>query len=124
MPDASRNTAKPKHVTQCRDIYEVLDHNIRLRPGMWVHNGSLQELMTILIGYSVALDVHGASAEFDLGPVGPFAQWLQSTRGWSMSLGWAAAIERRAQDGETALDAFFRLLDEYRAWKTGSQPAT
>ena len=58
MPDASRNTAKPKHVTQCRDIYEVLDHNIRLRPGMWVHNGSLQELMTILIGYSVALDVH------------------------------------------------------------------
>ena len=122
MSDGPREQFTPKHVTECRSIYEVLDHNIRLRPGMWVHNGSLQELMTIVIGYSVALDVHGLSEEFDLGPVGPFAQWLQFTRGWSMSLGWAAAIEQRAQDDETALDAFFRLLDEYRAQKTVSQP--
>ena len=90
---------------------------------MWVHNGSLQELMAILIGYSVALDVHGVPEEFDLGPVGPFAQWLQSTRGWPMSLGWAAAIEQRAQDDETALDAFFRLLDEYRAQRAAPAPS-
>jgi hypothetical protein len=123
VPDVPGKQLTPKHVTACGNIYEVLDRNIRLRPGMWVHNGSLRELMTILIGYSVALDVHDAPEDFDLGPVGPFAQWLQSTRGWSMSLGWADAIERRAQDGETALDTFFRLLDECRAQKTDPQPA-
>ncbi|MEV6902000.1 hypothetical protein [Amycolatopsis sp. NPDC051372] len=46
-------------------------------------------------------------------PTGPFAEWVRGRTGWSMSLGWAAAIERHAGD-EDPLDVFFRLLDEYR----------
>ncbi|MET8647307.1 hypothetical protein [Streptomyces sp. NPDC004675] len=41
-------------------------------------------------------------------------EWLRTRRGWSMSCGWADAIERHA-DGEDLLAVFFRLLDEYRA---------
>jgi hypothetical protein len=82
---------------------------------MWVRQGSLEELSTMLFGYSLALQVHGVPERFDLHPaLGPFADWLRETRGWGMSLGWAAAIEHNAGDS-APLDVFFRLLDEYRA---------
>ncbi|MEV0437145.1 hypothetical protein [Nocardia sp. NPDC050413] len=35
--------------------------------------------------------------------------------GWGTAFGWAAAIENNLSEGETAMDAFFRLLDQYRA---------
>lgn len=102
-----------KPVDQCRGLEDVLEQ-IRLRPSMWVSGGSLRELQTILLGYGVALSVHGVNERFDLGPGGPFAEWLLAGHGWSMSTGWASAIERHA-DGEEPLMVFFRLLDEYRA---------
>lgn len=104
-----------KDLADCRDVYDLLDHNVRQRPLMWARGGSLQELQSILFGYSVALEVHAVPEEFVLGPIGPFARWLGSQYGWGMSLGWATAIEQHLDDGETAMDAFFRLLDEYRA---------
>ncbi|MFI5720949.1 hypothetical protein [Nocardia sp. NPDC051750] len=104
-----------KHVADCRDVYDLIDHNIRPRPGMWARAGSLQDLESILFGYWVALQVHSVAEEFDLhSSNGPFARWLESEYGWPMGLGWAAAIENHPSDGETSLDAFFRLLDEYR----------
>lgn len=104
-----------KDLTDCRDVYDLLDHNVRPRPGMWARGESLQELETILTGYWVALQVHSVPEEFALGPRGPFTRWWESKYGWGMSLGWAFAIEQHLHDGETAMDAFFRLLDEYRA---------
>ncbi|MFD6395372.1 hypothetical protein [Nocardia sp. NPDC060249] len=53
--------------------------------------------------------------EFAFGSSRNFARWLQKEYGWGLALGWATAIEDHLDEGETAMDAFFRLLDEYRA---------
>lgn len=65
-------------------------------------------------GYGLALQVHDVDEvfEFHRGS-GPFASWLNKTRGWSMATGWDAAIVENLP-GEAALDAFFRLVDGYR----------
>ncbi|WP_280507242.1 hypothetical protein [Nocardia flavorosea] len=39
-----------------------------------------------------------------------------------MALGWAAAIENNPSGGETSLDVFFRLLDEFRSTKESPPP--
>ncbi|MFF2550761.1 hypothetical protein ACFVUS_07155 [Nocardia sp. NPDC058058] len=113
-PDRSAMNSSVKHVADCRDVYELIDHNIRPRPGMWARGESLQELMVLLSGYGVALELHSVPEEFALGPVGPFSRWLHTEFGWGMALGWASAIEHNLNDTETAMDAFFRLLDQYR----------
>ncbi|MFI9452965.1 hypothetical protein [Amycolatopsis sp. NPDC052450] len=100
---------RPKPIDQCQDVQEILDQ-IRLRPGMWLRQRSLRDLESILFGYGVALDVHGFDETFAMGAVGPFAQWIEARFGWSMSAGWAVAIEAHA-DGEEPLKVFFRLLD-------------
>jgi hypothetical protein len=103
----------PKPIDQCRDVQDVLEQ-VRLRPSQWIRHAQLRELQTILFGYSLALTVHGMDERFDLGPVGPFAEWLQARRGWSMSMGWADAIAQHA-GAEEPLTVFFRLFDDYRA---------
>nr|WP_257019732.1 hypothetical protein [Streptomyces sp. TLI_235] len=112
---------KPKPIDECRDVYDVLEH-VRLRPAMFVRNGSLEELMTLLNGYGIALHVHGIDEHSGLSPVGPFAQWLRGNHGWSMSCGWARAITDHAED-VPSLEAFFRLLDEWRASTAAEQTA-
>jgi hypothetical protein len=119
MPDRKGSAAQPP--SECGDVYGILEQ-VRLRPGMWVRGGSLEELSTMLFGYSLALQVHGVPERFELHPaLGPFADWLRETRGWSMVLGWATAIEKNAGEG-TPLELFFGLLDEYRASR--GHPAT
>ena len=109
MPDEKETTP-----SQWADVYDVLEQ-VRIRPGMWVRRGSVQELSTMLFGYCLALQVHSITEPFDLHPaLGPFAEWLRESRGWPMALGWAAAIEQNAGDS-TPLDLFFSLLDEFRA---------
>ncbi|MGG8408842.1 hypothetical protein ACM614_20745 [Streptomyces sp. 12297] len=79
-----------------------------------MRSSSVEELSTMLFGYSVALQVHGVDEAFVFHPAaGPFAQWLASEYGWSMATGWAGAIERHLPD-EPPLEAFFRLLDAFR----------
>ena len=120
MPDDRGSV--PGHVSECDDVYGILEL-VRLRPGMWVRQGSVQELSTMLFGYSLALQVHSVPERFDLHPaLGPFADWLRATRGWSMVFGWATAIEENAGDS-TPLDLFFSLLDEYRARPGSGQQA-
>ena len=95
-------------------MYGILER-VRRFPGMWVQHDSVQQLSTMLFGYSLALQVHDVPERFDLHPaLGPFAEWLRATRGWPMALGWATAIEMNAAD-RAPLDLFFSLLDEYRA---------
>ncbi|MBL7491863.1 hypothetical protein I6A60_29585 [Frankia sp. AgB1.9] len=86
---------------------------------MWVRGGSLQELDHMLVGYRVALGVHGVTEDWDFwnpGDQGSFAAWLWVRLGRSSSLGWAVEIEREAEVSSVPpLDLFFALWDEYRA---------
>ncbi|WP_017592810.1 hypothetical protein [Nocardiopsis potens] len=109
MPDAPERKTGP--LERCGDVYGLLDQ-IRLRPSVWVPGGSLHDLQNILIGYDAALVVNGLERSA-FWPTGPFADWLHERYGWSMSTGWARAIEREA-GAEEPLRAFLRLLDEYR----------
>ncbi|MFD7388818.1 hypothetical protein ACFV46_10145 [Streptomyces sp. NPDC059852] len=106
------------------DVYEFLDQ-VRQRPGMWVRHRSLQHLDSILIGYRVAMEVHGIHEDdfpfWGAGDRGPFEEWFQQRRGHHSALGWPIEIERDAEAaGVPAIELFFRLLDEYRAEQ--SQP--
>ncbi|MFI5501106.1 hypothetical protein ACIA5E_18765 [Nocardia asteroides] len=77
----------------------------------------MQELAIMLHGYGVALHLHAVdeAKQFALSANGPFSRWLASRYGWAMALGWASAIEQHSRENETAIEAFFRVLDEYRA---------
>ncbi|MCY0933858.1 hypothetical protein [Streptomyces sp. H34-S4] len=119
MSTASGDRPKLKHLAESRDVYDLLEH-VRVRPGMFVRGGSLRELEKLLVGYRAALQVHHLDEDFAFAPAGgPFAEWLSATRGWSMARGWASAIERQLPD-EPALDAFFRLLGDFRAGEAES----
>lgn len=105
--------SKARAVEEWRDVYDLLDA-VRQRPNAWVRNGSLQELAVMMFGYHLALQIHDADEEFAFHRgSGGFASWLSRTRGWSMAIGWDAAIVENLP-GEPPLDAFFRLVDEYR----------
>jgi hypothetical protein len=118
VPDDRGSAWKP--ASEWVDVYDLLEQ-VRIRPGMFVRRGSVQELGTMLVGYSLALQVHGVPERFDLRPaLGPFAKWLSETQGWSMALGWDTAIEANAH-GVAPLELFFNLLDEYRATASGSE---
>ncbi|SMD06686.1 hypothetical protein SAMN05660733_03813 [Lentzea albidocapillata] len=80
---------------------------------MWVRGRQLRELETMLLGYGIALEVHGITESFLLNPGGPFSDWLYARFGWGMACGWAHAITENAGK-EAPLDLFFRLADEYR----------
>ncbi|MFD3488710.1 hypothetical protein [Streptomyces sp. NPDC058665] len=81
----------------------------------------MQELATMLFGYSVALQVHALDEEFDtFRSCGPFARWLNRKYRWSTVRGWASAIEQNLPD-EPPLEAFFRLFDEFRESRDGQE---
>jgi hypothetical protein len=106
---------EPKPLEELRDVYDFLGQ-LRLRPGMWVPSGSLQDLQAMLVGYRVALAVHAVEEPFDFWPTGPFAEWLWEKRGASSPLGWAQEIERESLvANREPMEVFFALLDEYRA---------
>ncbi|WP_405533052.1 hypothetical protein OG592_37820 [Streptomyces avidinii] len=113
MPTDNDPQSTVKHWQECTDAYDFLEQ-IRLRPGMWLPDGSLLHLQSILNGYQAALGVHSIDEPFDFWPDGHFSQWLRQHHGISSSLGWAAEIERNTPDGSTPVEEFFRLLGEYR----------
>ncbi|MFF8789138.1 hypothetical protein [Streptomyces sp. NPDC015125] len=100
-------------VEEWQDVYGLLEA-VRQRSNAWVCNGSLEELAVLMSGYHLALQVHDVDEPFAFHRgSGEFASWLSRTRGWSMAAGWDAAIAENLP-GEPPLDAFFRLVDEYR----------
>ncbi|MBT2443516.1 barstar family protein [Streptomyces sp. ISL-36] len=113
MPTDDRPQTTVKHWQECSDVYDFLDQ-IRLRPGMWIPGGSLRHLESMLIGYRAALGVHNIDEHFAFWTEDDFTRWIREHYGISSSLSWAAAIERMTPDGSTAVDEFFRLLDDYR----------
>ncbi|MEU3355175.1 hypothetical protein [Streptomyces sp. NPDC037389] len=102
-----------KHWRDCTDVYDFLEQ-VRLRPGMWLHGGSLHHLQAILIGYQVAATVHSVDDPCDFWHGGGFSQWLGNHFDGTSPLGWASDIERNTPEGSTPVQEFFRLLDAYR----------
>ncbi|MGP2437414.1 hypothetical protein [Streptomyces sp. JW3] len=99
---------------------------VRRRPSMRVAHGSLCHLYSMLLGYRIALDIHGITEPTDFwspADEAAFTHWLHRRLGRDSSLTWAAEIEREAQTaGVPAMDLFFELLDDYRAGRQqGSQ---
>lgn len=94
-----------------RNVFLWLD-GMRVRPGMYLRNKSLQDLETLLPGYYSGLGVHGIVEAVPA--MHHFRDWLYIRTGWSCSRGWAHAIEQRHKDPEKALATFFGLVDEYR----------
>ncbi|MDI3409357.1 hypothetical protein [Streptomyces cavernicola] len=76
-------------------------------------------LESMLVGYRLALNLHGAGDDWPFwspGDQGRFAAWLGRRSGQHSSLGWAMEIEREAEaSGREPVDLFFCLFDEYRA---------
>ncbi|WP_079070528.1 hypothetical protein [Streptomyces sp. IMTB 1903] len=78
----------------------------------------LQDLQSILYGYSVATEINGAPSMKIFNHLGPFSEWLWPRLGmqYPSALSWAAEIERAAQAaGASAVDMFFDLLDQFHA---------
>ncbi|WP_089918855.1 hypothetical protein [Lentzea albida] len=80
-------------LAECADVWSILNQ-VQLRPSMWIRGRQLRELETILLGYGVALEVHGINESFHLNPGGPFSEWLHARFAWGTSCGWAQAITR------------------------------
>ncbi|WP_432166491.1 hypothetical protein [Streptomyces sp. bgisy031] len=118
MPAPDERRRAPRHANEIRDVDDLLDE-IRLRPGMWVRGNSLLHLESMLMGYRIALNPHGAAADWPFwspGSQGLFSDWLWQRLGRHSSLGWATEIEREAQAvGQEPMDLFFSLFNEYRA---------
>jgi hypothetical protein len=119
MSQAGESPRKPRQLKELRDVYDFLD-KVRSRPGAWVDRSSLQHLNSMLIGYRVALAVHGVEEEFDFWHDGPFSKWLWRRLGRSSALGWAREIEHEAAAaGRSSIEAFFDFLDGYKAEQHG-----
>ncbi|MFC1408827.1 barstar family protein [Streptacidiphilus sp. N1-12] len=110
---STEHGAGPHHWDQCADVYDFLEQ-VRLRPGVWVPGGSLEQLQAMLIGYQVALGVHSVDEPFDFWPSGPFSAWLGRRYGGHGPLDWAVEIARVTPAGSTPVEEFFTLLDHYR----------
>ncbi|MEV6969824.1 hypothetical protein AB0M47_32385 [Hamadaea sp. NPDC051192] len=113
MSEMVSGERRPRQLHELTDVFGFLEQ-VRLRPGMWVR--SLDELHSMLIGYRVALEVHGIGEDFEFWPAGAFAEWLWVRLGRHSSLGWAAEISREAEaTGVSPLNLFFTFVDEFRA---------
>ncbi|MCP2328706.1 hypothetical protein HDA40_007213 [Hamadaea flava] len=113
MPETVSGSPRLRQLHELTDVFGFLEQ-VRLRPGMWVR--SLDELQSMLIGYRVALEVHGIGEDFEFWPTGAFAEWLWTKLGRHSSLGWATEIGREAEArGVSPLNLFFTFVDEFRA---------
>ncbi|MFI5985894.1 hypothetical protein ACIBEA_34165 [Streptomyces sp. NPDC051555] len=125
MTEEEWRNKTPRHPRQLQNIYEFLDE-IRIRPGAWVRDRSLQHLDSMLLGYRVGGTIHGGKDEDDFAQTGDFSMWLWRRFDVAMNpQGWAVEIERAAaQAGKPQMDMFFTLLDAFRAERHGStEPA-
>ena len=79
---------------------------------MYLRDGSLRELETLVYGYYAGLSTHGL---IELVPemMSHFSTWLYRETEWSTSCGWAAAIVSNVNDA-SPLDAFFDFVHRYR----------
>ena len=82
--------ASPMSRTSAGSVFAWLDE-VRKTPGMYVTDGSLRGLETLIYGYYAALHTHGRIEKVPQ-MTDHFSTWLSVETGWSMSCGWAHAI--------------------------------
>lgn len=80
---------------------------------MWLLQGSLQELQSLIWGYYTALGVHGIVEDVPQMDH-HFTLWLLYRTEWSTCCGWAEAIKQRHKDPKKAFAAFFAFVDEFQ----------
>jgi hypothetical protein len=100
-------------MSEVRSLFDWLAE-ARSRPGMFVRGHSLAELESQCTGWEAALAAHSI-ADPGTGFNARFRDWLRTTRGWSVSRGWAEAIRAHTATEEQAWGMFFDLLDEFAA---------
>jgi hypothetical protein len=92
------------------NIFSWLDR-VHERPGMYIGDGSLRDLETLVHGYCAALDIHGIDERVP--NMVHFGDWLRYRTLWSLSCGWASAILTNA-GSQPPLEVFFDWLFEFR----------
>jgi hypothetical protein len=103
--------AKKNGMTDAQNVLHWLD-SVRVRRSMYIR--TISELETMVQGYYAALDTHHISESGPQLTQGHFGVWLRETTGWSLSAGWAYAIEHNTQSHVDVFDHFFSLVDQYR----------
>jgi hypothetical protein len=81
---------------------------------MWIGDAPrpLEVLQTLVHGYYIGLSTYGiVEAVPEMGR--HFSSWLHRRTKWSLSCGWADAIQSHAGD-RAPLDLFFHFVDQYR----------
>ena len=100
-------------MAKIENIFDWLDL-ARSRRTMFAQ--SLPELQSMISGYYTAMRVHQIDESLPKLTQGHFGVWLREKTGWSLSMGWARAIENEI--GPVVDDQFmqfFSFLDEYRS---------
>jgi hypothetical protein len=94
------------------NVFGWLDE-IQRRPGMYLAETStpLEELQTLVHGYTAALQVHGVVESVPA--MVHFSTWLRHKTTWSTSCGWAHAIAGHTRQ-DSALATFFTFIAEFR----------
>lgn len=99
-------------MTDDQNIFDWLD-TIRERRSM--HARTLSDLEQMIHGYYAALGVHGICESVPRMTQGHFGVWLREERRWSLSLGWANAIQQNiGSDPDALFQTFFSFVDQYR----------
>ncbi len=97
---------------EAKNIFDWLD-NVRERRSMYAR--TLADLENMVHGYYSALGVHRICESVPQMTQGHFGVWLREETGWSLSTGWAHAIERNtASDADGVFQRFFSFVDRYR----------
>ena len=97
-------------------FYELLD-DIRRRPAMYLGRKSLRDLDAWLQGYHMGKAEAGAAASDEEQEFREFDAFVQDKYDWHDVGGWAWKIAYYHRDDASALDEFFKLLDEFRESK-------
>ncbi len=95
-------------------IFEILE-KIRVRPGMYIGRASVSDLFHFLVGFKTALrelEVKATEEEMDF--YREFQPWVQQKYHVSTSNSWAKIIMLHCGSEKEGLDAFYKLLDEFK----------
>ncbi len=96
-----------------QSFYELLDA-IRRRPPMYLGRKSLHDLHMWLAGYRMGRMLAGLAPSDEEREFDAFDAFVQDKYDWHDVGGWAAKIAYYHREDASALDEFFKLLDEFR----------
>ena len=121
--------AEDTKVRKMPDTFFGLLEAIRERPAMYIGRKSLRDFKAWLDGYWCARMQAGVPPLADEDEFEGFDSFVCDKFRWHDTGGWAAKIAYYERDDASALDEFFKLLDEFRAAKRpppksgGAKPA-